>query len=386
MPAQDSKRVYIVAGEASGDLLAAPLVTELRRLHPDLKLRGVGGGQLQRAGITLFRHHQEISVMGLTEVLRRWRTLSHALRQIEQDIRDYNPDLLLLVDFPGFNLTLARRLRDTLPSIVYYISPKFWAWRYNRVKKLARLTDLVACIFPFEPKHIERAGGRALYEGHPLVDLVAADLDRDTFFKQYHLKPEKKLVTFFPGSREQEVAYLLPPALEAVNALRKTHPQVQFAVHLASTQLAGRHTSAVSRAGLVTFTGNSHNAMAHSDFAAVASGTANLETALTGTPQLMYYRFHLFTWKLARRLVKLDYASPVNIVLEREAIPELLQDSLTQRLVTGIDDYLQHPEKSDEEYACQYAELSERLGAPGVIERLAKKISPFLEQPAEAGK
>jgi lipid-A-disaccharide synthase len=385
MPAPDSKRIYLVAGEASGDLLTAPLVNELRRINPDLRFRGVGGGHLQQAGVTLFRHHQEITVMGLTEVLRRWQTLSRALKQIEQDIRDFRPDLLILVDFPGFNLTLARRLRDTLPSIVYYISPKFWAWRYKRVKKLARLTDLVACIFPFEPAHIERAGGRAVYEGHPLVDLVDADLDRETFFKEYHLKPEQKLITIFPGSRDQEVAQLLPPALEAVRELKQSHPQVQFAVHLASTQLAGRYTSTISRAGLIPFSGNSHNAMSHSDYAAVASGTANLETALSGTPQLMYYRFHPFTWKLARRLVKLDFASPVNIVLEREAIPELLQDSLTERLIAEIDSYLRNPETTDEKYASEYAELSERLGTRGVIERLAEKISPFLNQADEAG-
>jgi lipid-A-disaccharide synthase len=336
--------------------------------------------------MSLFRHHQEITVMGLAEVLRRWQTLSRALKEIEQDIRDFRPDLLILVDFPGFNLTLARRLRATIPSIVYYISPKFWAWRYNRVKKIARLTDLVACIFPFEPAHIERAGGHAVYEGHPLVDLVAADIDRETFFKEYHLKPEQKLVTFFPGSREQEVEQLLPPALEAVRELKKSHPQVQFAVHLASTQLAGHFTSVVSRAGLITLSGNSHNAMTHSDYAAVASGTANLETALSGTPQLMYYRFHPFTWQLARRVVKLDFASPVNIVLEREAIPELLQDSLTERLIAEIDNYLRHPEESAENFTHQYAELSEKLGEPGVIKRLAQEISSFLTRPAEVGK
>ncbi|MBL7033068.1 MAG: lipid-A-disaccharide synthase [Candidatus Delongbacteria bacterium] len=384
MPAADCKRVYIVAGEASGDLLTAPLVREMKRLQPDLSLRGVGGDRLQQEGMTLLHHHRELAAMGLVEVLRRWRRLSQALREVERDILEFKPDLLLLVDFPGFNLILARRLRRALPKIVYYISPKFWAWRYRRVVKLARLTDLVLCIFPFEPAHITRAGGRAIYEGHPLVDLVAADQDRAEYFLQHQLKTTQPLITFFPGSREQEIAQLLPPALEAAQILRRRHPAVQFAVHFASANLAGHYAESVIDTGLTALFGSSHNAMYHSDFAAVASGTANLETALAGTPQLMYYRFHPVSWLLARWLVKLEYASPVNIVMERQVIPELLQDALCSRLVKQIDKYLAQPLEVAQAYTKEYDLLRARLGKPGVTGRLAKNLQTVL-YPTDTG-
>ncbi len=378
MAAAGSKRIYIVAGEASGDLLTAPLLTELRKLEPDLRLRGVGGDRMQSTGVTLFRHHRDLAVMGLVEVIRNWRRLTVALQEVQRDIENFRPDLLLLVDFPGFNLSLAARLRPSVPRLVYYISPKFWAWRYRRVHRLAALSDLVACIFPFEPELIQRAGGRALYEGHPLVDLVQTEQDRDTFFQQHRFETGQPLVTWFPGSRDQEVAQLLPPALMALTQVAQRFPDAQLAVHLASLELGHRYGDAVKAAGGTPLTGSSQDAMSHSDFAVVASGTANLETALLGTPQAMYYRFHPLTWQLARRLVKLDHASPVNIVLGRAAIPELLQTDLAERITREVTAFLENPAETAGRFQTDYAELKHRLGAPGVLARLAGALQPVL--------
>lgn len=371
------RRVYLVAGEPSGDLLAAGLLRELKRRLPRARFRGVGGKHLRDAGLDLFADSSELAVMGLWEVLLQLRKQIRHLRRVTEDIQRFQPDLLIPVDFPGFNLALLQRLHSLPKKVVWFVSPKFWAWRYHRIHRIVQETDQVLCIFPFEVEPYHRAGGHAVYEGHPLVDLVHSDMTVDRFRQLHDLAGDLPLITFFPGSRRQEIERLLPLAIQV--AKQKRSVPVSLAVHLAQPDLLPVWEPQLRQAGITPLTDPSHDAMRGSDLAFIASGTANLEAALLGVPQIMYYRMHPLTWQVAKRLVHLQWASPVNILLGREAIPELIQSNLQMSLVREIERFLEDPSRRRAELLAAQTEVTERAGRPGVFARLVSTLPGIAE-------
>ncbi len=368
--------IYWVAGEPSGDLLTAPLVSALSKRIPGLQHQGIGGERMAAAGVKLHHDLRHFSVMGLVEVLKRGPKLLSLLGQVTRRIAELQPRLVILTDFPGFNLPLAKRLHRAGLRVIYFVSPKFWAWRAGRVKTLAASCRETLTIFPFEPELIRAAGGRAFYTGHPLVDLVQSKLEPPAFRELLGLKPGEKLVTFFPGSRFQEVSALLPSVIKSISLLQqRLNFPWRAAVHFADSALRRRFLPLLAQTNLLAPEIASWEAMKHSDLAVVASGTANLETALLGTPQIMFYRLHPLSWWLARRVVQLEWASPVNIVLGREAIPELLQTHLSENLAENISAFFHHEQQQREHYAGAYSELRNLLGTPGVYKRLAAHLA-----------
>jgi len=367
----------MVAGEPSGDLLAAGLLTGILRRFPTAQVRGVGGPRLRRAGLEVSLDSSLLTAMGFMEVIKGIRGHLKRLRMVQEDIQAFDPDILIPVDFPGFNLALLSRIQPSRMKIAWFISPKFWAWRYKRIHRIIRWTDRVLCIFPFEVSHYQKWGGDAVYEGHPLVDLVESDVDPICFSEERGISTDKPLITFFPGSRDQEIEKLLPVALETVSQLGNS--DATFAVHLIRESLLEKWRDPLVHAGIVPLAGSSWDTMRVSNLALIASGTANLEAALLGTPQIMYYRMHPVTWQLAKRVVHLQWASPVNILLEREGIPEVIQNNLVPEIARRIAEFLNDPGEFTRNVRANYEELRQRMGEPGVFSRLADQLVPLIE-------
>jgi lipid-A-disaccharide synthase len=315
----------VITGEASGDLHAAQAVRALRKLDPTLGVFGVGGSHLQEEGVELLYHVRDLAIVGLFNVIRHVPMYRRVMNSIEAEIERRRPGAVLLVDFPDFNLRLAKRLQRLDVPILYYISPQIWAWRKQRVRQIAATVDHMMVIFPFEEELFTTAGVPVTYVGHPLVEQLEAYVSDEV-----RPVPEGTVrVALLPGSRSMEVDALLPSMLQAVEQLRSDR-QIEVFLIQASTisrerleQVAGGRLD-----GVEIVDRNRAAALARADVALASSGTATLEAAILGVPMVVMYRLTALTYALARRLVDLDYFSLVNIVAGEEVVPELLQNEV----------------------------------------------------------
>lgn len=366
-------KILVVAGEASGDLHAGNLVAALREARPDLAYFGVGGERLRAAGLECLAHSEELSVMGLAEVVRELPRLVTLARRVRREAISRRPDLAVLVDAPDFNLPLARHLRSAGVPVVVYISPQLWAWRSGRVRRIRRDVNRVLCILPFEVEFYARHGVAAEYVGHPLVDeladLMAAPPPR-----------EDDSLALLPGSRWHEVALLLPGMVAAAEALAATRPglvvRVLVAPGLAKERLAALVGSPAVRVDLVS--AERHRVLASSRAALVASGTATLECALLGVPMVVGYRLHRLTYALARRVVRVPHVSLVNLVAGREVVPELVQEHCTPGELARRAAALWGSAGDDQRRALY--EVRRWLGDPGASRRAAGAVMHVLEE------
>lgn len=376
-------QVLIVAGEASGDLHGARLLSELQSRLPGLRAFGLGGDQLQAAGLDAVAHSSEISVVGITEV---WKILPRA-RQIFADlvaeVERRRPALAVLIDFPDFNLRLARALAERDVRVVYYISPQVWAWRRSRIHTIARLVERVLVLFPFEAEFYRGAGVEVVHVGHPLVDEVPEipNVWEREGSGAAAGPPESGpyRIALLPGSRRSEVAALLPGMLEAVRLLARELP-VEATVIQAPTipdeliaepiALAGLPVSVVSEERFA--------AIADSHLALCASGTATLEVGLLGTPMIVVYRLAAGTYLLARLLVRLPNVALVNLVLGRRVVPELIQGDARPENLAREAARLLADRPALAEMRRSLAELRGRLGESGASARAADEIAGML--------
>lgn len=318
----------IVAGEASGDIYGADLAREAYKLHPNLHFFGIGGQRMREAGVETLVDSADMAVVGLVEVLKHFDVIAAAFRTLKQILLDDPPLLLVLIDYPGFNLRLAKIARKAGVKVLYYISPQIWAWRQGRVRKIARLVDHMAVILPFEAPFYERAGVPVTFVGHPMLDMVRVTMSRDQAAASFDLDPSRPVVGLFPGSRASEIERLLPAIIGAAGKLVSRHSDVQFAVPVASTlkreDLEERFAAAGIRA---TFTTERiHDLIRACDAVISVSGTVTLEIALVGTPLVIIYRLAPLTYQLAKRLIKVEHIGLCNIVAGRTIAPELIQD------------------------------------------------------------
>lgn len=360
-------RVLLVAGEASGDLHAANLLLALRRLDPAVEAHGVGGERLRAAGLECIAASEELSVMGLAEVVRDLPRLLALSRKVRREAIALRPDAAVLVDSPDFNLPLARTLkRAAIPALVY-VSPQLWAWRAGRVKRIRRDVERVLCILPFEVPFYERNGVAAEYVGHPLIDELAPVLADPP-------ARESGTLAILPGSRWHEVSALLPAMLAAASSLAAGRPGLRVRLIAAPglaidrlTALLGEHAAAVE---LVT--ADRHRRLASCDAAMVASGTATLECALLGVPMVVGYRLHALTYQLARRLVKVPFVSLVNLTAGERVVPELVQHDFTADALARETARLLGP--GGDAVRAGLREVRRRLGEPGASERAARAV------------
>jgi len=376
--------LLLSAGEASGDMYTARLATALKQ-RLDVALFGMGGPHMRAAGVEIITDYSEVSVVGITEVLRRLPSLFRAMRRLVYEAARRRPPLAILTDFPGFHLRLARKLRPQGIRNVYYICPQFWAWRPWRVNLVRRRFALALCIFPFEEKFYADAGVPVKFIGHPLVENVRPTLTREFFCQKYGLQHGNHIITILPGSRRGEIAHHVPVLVEALRQIRQTlpgPPQLVFAVApgLAIPPLEAQFPSEWH----VRFvTEDTYNALAAADLAIVSSGTATVETALLDKPMIVIYKLSPLTARLAKPLVRTKFFSMVNLIAGRAVVPELIQDDFTpHRLAAEAERLLSVSKEAKnrvENMRLGLEEVRRLLGPPGAIERAADEIARLLQ-------
>lgn len=368
--------LMLVAGEASGDLHGATLSRALQRQGPGWRLVGMGGPRMAEAGVRLLADTVSHAVVGAGEALSRLPRLFRAFTLLRREVKAQRPRALVLIDFPEFNLRLARVAKRLQIPVVYFIPPQVWAWRRRRARLLARFTTEILAVFPFEPGIYEAAGARVEFVGHPLLDVLPKSLSREDARSTLGAPPDATLIGLLPGSRREEVGRLLPPMAEAARRIREAIPQARFLVAPATSvdPVLVERLLRNAPLELARVRGRTYEVMAAADLLLVASGTATLEAALIGTPMVVCYRVSRLSELIARLLVRIPWVSLANIVSGRAVVPELLQDNATgARLAEEAVGLLRNPEGLRAQRLA-FAKLKGTLGTPGVGERAARRI------------
>ncbi len=368
-------KYYLIAGEASGDIHGSNLIRELKKVDPQAQFRFFGGDQMAReAGTDPVRHIRDMAFMGAWDVIKNYGKIKDNLQTCKQDILDFRPDVVILIDYPGFNLKIAQFAHNQGFKVFYYISPKIWAWNKKRAHKIKRYIDRMFVIFPFEVDFYKKYEYDVEYLGNPTVDEVHEYLkvpyNDETFFRGHGLNPEKPVIGLLPGSRRQELHYLLPVMVKVA----QNFPDYQFVVAGMSVLPKQLYQPAEN---LTIIWDNSYDVLRISYAALVTSGTATLETALFGVPQVVMYKTGWLQYLIGRLVVRVKFFSLVNIILGKEAVKELLQRSLvrraTQELGRIVNDY-----KYYRQIQADYKQMAEILGPPGSAQRTAKRIYDLL--------
>jgi lipid-A-disaccharide synthase len=368
-----TKKVLIVAGEASGDLHGGNLVREMRMLRPELEFSGIGGKKMEAAGVRLIADVADMAVVGLTEVIGKLGAVLFVMRKVKAMLKEDPPALLILIDYPDFNLPLARAAHRQGIKVMYYISPQVWAWRKGRVNAIRKNVDKMVVILPFESEFYRKEGVDATFVGHPLLDAVQTSYTRPEALARNGLKDETVTVAILPGSRRGEVEKLLPEMLEACRIIADRVSPVQFVLPLAPTLALSFVENIIRRYDVPVriVEKDLYEAIAVSDAAIVASGTATLETALLGAPMVVIYKISPLSYAVGKRFIKVDHISLVNLIAGREVVPELIQQEATpDRIAAGVRELIVN-EKVSQKMRDSYAELRGKLGTPGASRRTA---------------
>jgi lipid-A-disaccharide synthase len=370
--------LLLSAGEASGDMYAARLATALKQ-RLDVSIFGMGGPQMRAAGVDVVTDYSEVSVVGITEILSHLPSLIRAMRRLVAEAKQRKPALAILTDFPGFHLRLARKLRPLGVRNVYYICPQFWAWRPWRVRVVRRRFAQALCIFPFEEKFYGDAGVPVKFIGHPLVGAVQATKGRESFCRENGLDPAQPIVTILPGSRPAELAQHLPVLREASTLIHQG-VKAQFVLAAApGSDVSLLREGWPSGSAVLVVQGQTYDALAAADAAIVSSGTATVEAALLDAPMVVIYRVTPLTALLAKPLVRTPYFSMVNLIAGHRVVPELIQGDFTSVKVSGEVLRLLRDPQARGELRSGLAQVRERLGPPGAVERAADAIADLLQ-------
>ena len=375
-------KYYIIAGEASGDLHGSNLIKELKKLDPSTSVRCWGGDLMAAAGGDLVRHYKDLAFMGFAEVLMNLRTIFRNLDFCKQDILQYRPDALILIDYPGFNMRIAKWAHAQGLRVIYYISPQVWAWKEGRVRQIRETVDKMLVILPFETAFYQKWNFNVEYVGHPLVEVI------DRFRADHPSLPSaaapspfsKPVIALLPGSRKQEILKKLPVMLE----VSRFFPDLQFVVAQAPGQESSFYDSLLAPYPNVSSVSNQTYALLlQSQAACVTSGTATLETALFGVPEIVCYKGSTISYQIARRLIRVKYISLVNLIMDKLVVKELIQDDLTpENLRRELDDLL-HNDNRRRQLNEDYQALKELLSKGGhASANAAASILRFMNQPA----
>jgi lipid-A-disaccharide synthase len=378
---RNALQVMIIVGDPSGDIHTAHVVTALKKLQPDCDIFGVGGEHMVPAGFQTLVPIEKMAVMGFVEVLKHLRFFSQVSRRLLQEIERRKPQVIMLVDYPGFNIRFAKRIRRQFPpgnayqpKIIYYISPQVWAWKPERIHTIARLIDFMAVVFPFEVELYENVGLPVEFVGHPLLDLPPPRT-KEELLKQAGIGSETTIVGLLPGSRVQEVQRHLPVFLDAVDLLRRNHPELRPVVaasHTVPSECYLKHQS--PGRNLKVLYGWTREVMQHSGAACVVSGTATLETAILGTPLVVVYKTNPITYWIARSVVRVPYISMVNIIAGEPVAKELLQKQVTSRNLAQEMESLLFDDNRRQTMVDRLRHIRDQLGQPGSGKRLARRI------------
>ena len=372
------KRIYVIAGEMSGDAHAAGLLRELQEIQPNIEVYGAGGPEMSElSGGNVNNWVEDAAVMGVVEVLKHYGWFKERFTQMQAEIKRLKPDALLLVDYPGFNLRFAEATKKTLPEIkqIYYISPQVWAWNKKRIPKMVKLLDEMLCLFPFEKPIFESAGLLTTHVGHPLIDEIGEN--------RAPVQRQPNLVGLFPGSREREIAKLFPMMIDTAKRLRIWRSDLKFAVPAATPKLAKTMRAMIEEAeagDLIELrTGGSHDLMKTAACGVIASGTATLEAAIFGLPYCLVYKMAWSTYILGKMLVKIEFIGLVNILAGEKVVEEFIQaDASPMEVGDWIKDIMTNDERR-ESLITRIGEVSSKLGEPGTHKRAALRVSDWLK-------
>lgn len=364
-------KFYVIAGEASGDLHGANLIRALREEAPETQFRAWGGELMENAGAEVVKNYRELAFMGFIEVLLNIRTILRNISFCKNDISAYRPDAVILIDYPGFNLRIATWCREQGIPVYYYISPQIWAWKENRVKRIKRDVTRMFVILPFEKAFYAKHGMEVDFVGHPLLDAIAdAPSAGQALRKELGVQEGQKLIALLPGSRKQEIKTMLPVMIEAV----KQRTDCVWVVAGAPGQDAHFYSEVLGESNTPVIFGKTYALFQAADAGLVTSGTATLEAALHNMPLAVCYKGSAISYQIARRLIKVKYISLVNLILDREAVRELIQaDMRAATLRDELNRLLDDPDYRNAQHAT-FAELREKLGGKGASKRAAKRM------------
>jgi lipid-A-disaccharide synthase len=368
-------KYYLIAGEASGDLHGSNLMKALKKADPEASFRFFGGDLMQQEGHNLVKHFRDMAYMGLFAVLANLRTIARNMLECRQDLLAWKPDIVILIDFPGFNLRMAKFARENGFRTAYYISPKIWAWKSSRIHQIKAYIDRMYVLLPFETEYYRQRGYSVEYLGNPVLDAVweKSILPSDPAgFRKKHQLDTRPVLAVLPGSRKQEIKRCLPEMLKAAGRFD-------------GYQVVVAHAPGIDREYYQKFSGDTrihliegatYDIVKHAEAAIVVSGTATLETALIGTPQVVLYATAPLTYHIGKHIVKVRFFSLPNIIMEKAIVQELLQFDLASRIYEEVDKILFNPAYRSEMLE-NYRQLKERLGPPGVSDRVASRIVEF---------
>jgi lipid-A-disaccharide synthase len=365
-------KYYIIAGEASGDLHGSNLIKEIKKLDPTASIKAWGGDLMQQADASLVKHYRDLAFMGFLEVIKNLPTILQNIRFCKQDIEAWQPDVLVLVDYPGFNLRIAEWAKKNGFKVVYYIAPQVWAWKENRVKKMKLCIDKMFCILPFEKEYFKNKWNwDVTYVGHPLLRVI------ESFKSTTPLVTDnKKVIALLPGSRKQEIIKMLPIML----SVTPHFPGYTFMVAQAPGQDAPFYNRFLMGYSNVTLIKNStYDLLTIADAALVTSGTATLETALFKVPEVVCYKTSKFSYQIAKKLVKIKFISLVNLIMDKEIVREIIQENLTEQQLTNALRNITENEEHRKEVMNNYQSLHALLAAGGedASAKVAKEIVAF---------
>ncbi|HJP63915.1 MAG TPA: lipid-A-disaccharide synthase [Mucilaginibacter sp.] len=365
-------KYYLVAGEASGDLHGANLMKALKEKDSQAEFRFYGGDKMQAEGGELVKHYAEMAFMGFIEVVINLRTISKNLAACRTDIAAWQPDVLVLIDFPGFNLRIAEFAKSKGILVCYYISPKVWAWNQKRVLKIKRIVDHLFCILPFEVNFYKGWGMEVDYVGNPLLDAMA-EFKPDPDFRKTHQLNDKKIIALLPGSRKQEISRLLPDMV----AVAEKWPDHEFVIAGAPSFNAEYYGQYLKGASLKLVFDATYDLLTNAHAAIVASGTATLETALFNVPQVVAYKGASISIAIARMLVKIKFISLVNLIMDKLVVKELIQQDCNPQQINSELALIVESGPDRTKMLNDYQKLHEKMGKPGASARTAELIIKY---------
>ena len=372
-------KYYIIAGEASGDLHGSNLVASIRQKDPNAKIRAWGGEKMRKNGANVVKNYHDLAFMGFVEVLMNLKTILKNFNICKKDISEFNPDALILIDYPGFNLKIAKWAKKKGYKVFYYISPQVWAWKRRRVYTIKKVVDKMLCILPFEKKFYDNYDVDCQFVGHPLLDEIAKvePVDKDKFYKANRLNPKKEIIAMLPGSRKQEVSRMLTVMLEVV----KMFPNYQFVIACAPSLPVSYYKQIIGEKSNVRLVLNrTYQLLQLSSAAIVTSGTATLETALLDVPEVVCYKANKISYVIARQLAKVKYISLVNLIMDRLVVKELIQKDMTSTNIRDEIQSLLNSSKRQKKLLEDYEELKYVLGNAGASDRAADTIISYVKK------